>query len=590
MRSRVVTYCEKLISGLRNSGRSWPIDRFVIAAISAAIFSVFARFDPDPHHDGFQIASAIGMSEGRAIHREIYSHYGPVSAWINGAWLWVTEPTLLSLRLLGAIQLALIAVLLYSLSIKLGISRNVSWLITIGWVISCPVWAYESGYFGLWLWPSITFNLIALTVALLLIQISPQGDRSNNRTNHFYFIGFLLGLALLTRTKEGLVLLVAFFLVLIYSHRAAGLIRAAVGFAISFVLFSLALLLTGSFNDWLNQTIVGPFTNPESVSVGGFDWRYFRSIYLGGDVRQTIGLLIILIGLIYLYQKFEVRRLLRITILAFSVAMGHFVLLNQSSSSGLFGLTYSAKSTLTYTLLIRFGLLLSLVGITVLAIDLTLNLFKKVRAPIIQSHEILVACALSLGAVANLYPLPDVYHLWWASPSMLLFAAVLTKGLFKKKVGNAIIMVVVFFVAVIFPLNALKVLKETHQPRINWSDGSLKGMLIHESFIPSFVAAEDVLKKVNRPADFSNCRDPLWSVFFGRYMSLNQYYSVVPSYLAQAPTSGLLVDCGQGSLQKNFSSSIQEIAATPEYLNSFSTFSAPNKIALIQVEIPVINP
>ena len=137
----------------------------MIAAISASIFSVFARFDPDPHHDGFQLAPAIGMSEGRPIHREIYSHYGPVSAWINGAWLWVTEPTLLSLRLLGAIQLALIAVLLYSLSIKLGVSRNVSWFITIAWVISCPVWAYESGFFGLWLWPSITFNLIALVVA-----------------------------------------------------------------------------------------------------------------------------------------------------------------------------------------------------------------------------------------------------------------------------------------------------------------------------------------------------------------------------------------------------------------------------------------
>ena len=591
--TRAVTYCEKLIDGLRNRRRSWLIDRFVIAAISAAIFSVFARFDPDPHHDGFQLAPAVGVSEGRVIHREIYSHYGPVSAWINGAWLWVTEPTLLSLRLLGAIQLALIAVLLYSLSIKLGVSRNVSWFITIAWVISCPVWAYESGFFGLWLWPSITFNLIALVVALLLIRIPPRGDRSNNWTNYFYFIGFLLGLALLIRTKEGLVLLVAFFLVLIHSHRAVGLIQAAVSFAITLVLFSLALLLTGSFNDWLNQTIIGPFTNLESVSVGGFDWSYFKSIYLGGDVRQTVGLLAVLIGLIYLYQKFEVRRLLRTAILVLVIAIGHFVLLKPSAMSemfGLYGSTYTAKSILTYTVLIRFGLLLSLVGITVLAVDLTLTLFKKVRSPIIQRQEILISSALTLGAVANLYPLPDIYHLWWASPSLLLFVAVLTKGLFKQKVGNAIIVVVVFFVSALIPLNTLKAIKDTQQPRVVWSDGSLQGMLIHESIIPSFVAAEDVLKKINRPADFSNCRDPLWAVFFGRYMSVNKYYSIVPSYLAQAPTSGLLVDCGQGSFQRNSSSSIQEIAATPEYLNSFSTFSSVDKIFLIEVQLPLNRP
>lgn len=563
------------------------VDKFSIAATAAAIFSVFARFDPDPHHDGFQLAPAIGVSEGMTMHHELYSHYGPVSAWINGAWLWLTDPTLLNLRLLGSIQLSLTAVLLYSLLVKMGVSRGSSWFVALIWIISCPVWAYESNYFGLWLWPSITFNLIALAVAFAFLRVPPQQASAKKRKIHFCFIGFLLCLAQLTRTKEGLILAIAFLIILAIIHHSVGLFYTIIGFTTTMAMFSLVLFLSGSFQDWLNQTIIGPISNPESVSVGGFDWGYFRSIYLGGNLGHTLALLTILIGLIYAYQKYGDRNLVRFSILASSTVIGHLVLLNQSYSTEILGmprLMYSAKSSLTYTVAIRFGLLFAIVGSVVTTVVIAFGLFKKTRAPVMRNKEIMVPFALGLGAIANLYPLPDIYHLWWASPSLLLFGVALTKGLLKPRIGNAVLSIAISFVVVVVPLNSLKALKETQQPRTEWSDGSLRGMLIHESIFPSFVAARDVLDNIDRPADFSNCRDPLWAVFTGSYMSKNKYYAALPSYLVSDPISGLIVDCGQGGFDQSANLGVREIASTPEYLNSFSTFASVDKITLYEVQ------
>lgn len=564
------------------------VDKVSIAAIAAAVFSVFARFDPDPHHDGFQLAPAIGVSEGMSMHHELYSHYGPISAWINGAWLRLTDPTLLNLRLLGAIQLSLITILLYSLLVKLGASRSASWFVTLIWIVSCPVWAYEPNFFGLWLWPSITFNLIALAVASAFLRVPPQQAGAKKRKIHFCFIGFLLCLALLIRTKEGLILAVMFFIILAVIHQSFGLFHAIIGFTITIAVFSLTLFLTDSFQDWLNQTITGPISNPGSVSVGGFDFGYFRGIYLGGNLAHTLALLIILIGLVYAYQKYEDKNPVRFSILALSIASGHLVLLNQSSFTEILGipsLVYVAKSSLTYTVAIRFGLLFTIVGIVITAAVIMVGLFKKTCEPVMRRQEIMIPFALAVGAVANLYPLPDVYHLWWASPSLLLFGVTLTKKLLKPQIGNAILSIALSFVVVLVPLNSLKALKETQQPRTEWSDGSLSGMLIHEVHFSSFIAARDVLNNIDRPADFSNCRDPLWAVFTGSYMSKNKYYAALPSDVSTESVSGLIVDCGQGDLNKFSNLDFREIAATPEYLNSFSQFVPVDKITLYEVQV-----
>ena len=572
--------------------RNWIVlpDQFLIASISIAVFAVFARFDPDPHHDGFQIAPAIGVHDGKFMHSEIYSHYGPVSAWINGAWLNITEPTLLSLRLFGAVQLSLTAVLLYALSAKLGLARSASWLIAIVWIISCPVWAYESNYFGLWLWPSITFNLLALAVALLVIQNSHGSFREGKEKRKDFVIGVLLGLALLVRTKEGFVLLVAFFVVLVSVQSSSRLLRAVFGFVVTLFVFSTALVVTGSFHDWLIQTVLGPLRNPESVSVGGFDWNYFKGIYLKAESKIHLGLLAALIGLFYSYHKLATRNSQRIAILLISAVVGYYAVRTGSVTTRITSLssaTDTSNSVLAYTMLIRFGLIFSLAGIGLVTVRLIGERYvKKVWATATRQQELLVTLALALAAVANLYPLPDVYHLWWASPSLILFVMVLIKSFLTPKFGRAVINVMLLLVVVVVPVNTLKAFNEIQQPRVMWSTGLLKGMLIHENIVSSFLLVDEVLEQLDHPADFSTCRDPLWAVFSGKYMSINEFYSMPPVHLASPPKTGLIVDCGQDVTQRRSSLiSLREIVSTPGYLNSFSPFASIDKIVLSEVTV-----
>jgi len=51
---------------------------FLLIALSSFIFIKIAPFDPDPHHDGIQLAPVIGLLEGKDIHGELFEQYGPV--------------------------------------------------------------------------------------------------------------------------------------------------------------------------------------------------------------------------------------------------------------------------------------------------------------------------------------------------------------------------------------------------------------------------------------------------------------------------------------------------------------------------------
>ena len=71
-----------------------------------AYFGLFARLDPEPHHDGVMLAAAIGVSEGKIPNKDVFTQYGPLTPLLQGMWLRLTEPTLLSLRIFTSLLLA----------------------------------------------------------------------------------------------------------------------------------------------------------------------------------------------------------------------------------------------------------------------------------------------------------------------------------------------------------------------------------------------------------------------------------------------------------------------------------------------------
>lgn len=71
----------------------WAVTLVVICA--TALFGFSAFVDPEPHHDGIQLAPAIAVANGKLIHAEVFDQYGPITAWIHGIVIFIFGPTLL---------------------------------------------------------------------------------------------------------------------------------------------------------------------------------------------------------------------------------------------------------------------------------------------------------------------------------------------------------------------------------------------------------------------------------------------------------------------------------------------------------------
>lgn len=173
--------------------------QLLVASVGLTIYLPIARLDPDPHHDGIQIATAIGVGSGRAIHHSVFSQYGPITAWLQGSWVWVTSPTLLNIRVLTALQVVLIGALMCRIFLQLRVKRLIAVGVPIGWLLSCPVWATGIGTSFL-PWSSITYGLFLLLSVTSLIEWARRND---GRDKYGFASGLFIGLAIMTRTNIG---------------------------------------------------------------------------------------------------------------------------------------------------------------------------------------------------------------------------------------------------------------------------------------------------------------------------------------------------------------------------------------------------
>ena len=116
--------------------------RSVIAGelfLVAAVFIYVARLDPDPQHDGTQLGTAVGVSEGLLVHKDVFSQYGPIGPWLNGVIMYIFGPQLLTIRIASAIQLVLLNVLIYLTARTLNVVRSLALIFSFVWALSCPV-------------------------------------------------------------------------------------------------------------------------------------------------------------------------------------------------------------------------------------------------------------------------------------------------------------------------------------------------------------------------------------------------------------------------------------------------------------------
>jgi ABC-type Mn2+/Zn2+ transport system permease subunit len=360
--------------------------------------------------------------------------------------------------------------------------------------------------------------LLALCGTYLVLKSRPQV--SGRAISHFV-AGITIGLAVMSRPNYGVPFAFVLLIFLIIEFRLQpknGIPWHLIGGFISGLGGVFALLgLTDSLGYWLTQSIAGPAKSflPEFLG-----WRYAYELY----VRDQLILVVLVVSLVIVTRT----RLRAISILSgigvLVVATKYFYIsLFDPALTVIYGrdteFLEKVPDQLSTTIALRSTLIGSvLVGLTLVSSLLKRNAIVR-RQGFNRLFEIAPLVACGVGALAQLYPYPDLYHFWWASPPFFILCAVgLSRAEFRSiRLG--------IFLCVLIPtsVNLAKIREQVAIPRIEWSGGVLDGMLIDRDFYPSFEQAALFLKQVRDPVDF-DCREGLWAVFSGDYLAAGPDY------------------------------------------------------------------
>ena len=136
---------------------------FLLFILSSLVFFRIAPYDPDPHHDGIQLAPVIGILEGKHVHGDLFEQYGPVWDWIKAIALASLGPELINLRYLAAMMASATCFMIYKISLRVINSHIVSLTLSMVWIFTSPAFnTINDLNFPLWPWPSLLLNLIIL--------------------------------------------------------------------------------------------------------------------------------------------------------------------------------------------------------------------------------------------------------------------------------------------------------------------------------------------------------------------------------------------------------------------------------------------
>ena len=496
----------------------------------------FASLDPDPHHDGIQIASAIASAEGLAVHGQVFNQYGPVTNWIQAIWLNILTPNLYSLRIWSCLMIALSAALFIRVCSQLKLPTFLSLLAILAWISSCPVWTFDSAFFGLWPWPSLLYLFFSLLGLSLIISWS---NRTEHRATMGFMSGVVLALGAFTRLNYGVPLMMGFlFGALIMSPPSFMRYRNSsspifLGAALTSSLILGYLACTRSLNAFIAQSVVGPFEGKSAVSTG---LNYFYINYF----QQSFALVLtfIITSIAFRFARYKALKV------AFFVFFGCYLTTQVSviTISDYLNIDLSISrlwSHLDQMSLLRILLISAAVTLLIgplYLLALLPRLFLQRSSVVIGDFYFINVAAVA--ALLQLYPLADAYHLWWTSPILiLLLVEVLRRLRFPAPL--------ILLMFCIYSLCGFESSRATLRiPRVEWTSGVLKGMMIPTNYVEAYKSADVALSGIDHKSRYL-CRDGLWSVWNGTYQSNSPNYVEwgFASEIVQSVTDGKLVVC-----------------------------------------------
>jgi len=392
----------------------------------------------DSHHNGLMLATATGVAQGKAIHSEVFTQYGPITSWFQALFVLVGNGSAIALTLWATILISLTAGIVAAVPNVaprgFGISHRISVPASILWVLVSPSWNMG----GIQAWSSLlaTFLLVTASLFVLLGIRMREGRQPSNARFPWTVAGALIGVLPFTRINVGIIL---WFLMLIafavfWKSRAWNPSDKRVfiaGWAASASLVLLILSLSHSIGDYVDQGIVTPFL---WAVVGESNWEYFFGLFWS-DITYLSGRALPLALAAVLLVRFVSPKLLR----PVPKALLRLVVVVLATSSFLFavkaqrivdwyrGFGPDSQETAVFWagdephLAIWFFFFLSVMMVPT-ALGFALAKFRatatKVPASVFLGYSFLI-----VGAASNLvqiHPLGDIYHLWWGSPLLFL--------------------------------------------------------------------------------------------------------------------------------------------------------------------------
>ncbi len=487
----------------------------VLSGLVSYLYFRVAPLQVDPSHDGLMLAAATGVAEGRDVLSEVFSQYGPLPPMINGFFVSIFGTQLLTLRYLAAAQCLVTGILIFLLS-KRVTSKELSEKLSFFWILCSAIWS-TSFPGALLAWPSITATMLTMLGLLLL------ASQSNSRSSFFPFAaGVFFGLAGFCRIQAFIIVpMLVLFIFLKFPTKRKVIFYCFIGYFAAIATFIFYMLINNSLDDYINQVVITPLLSYSGVGADQNHNLFQIPMYI---IKST-AFLIIVSASSYVISK---TKSLFASIPLIGILLATVI--------------FTGKSILGLDIPIRIrvllgeawsDILLSPFYFSVVAAILMIYLVVKRQSHTLNFNETII-CIVSLGMIVQLYPQPDVMHLWWIAPVLILTIPIVIKltqkpeiSIFKKfsfsrKIYNA---KSISTVMVVMSLGgAFQGMVFVNK---DWSEYSLP--VLQGTYAESEKVKNqrifDVIPRYAIPRSSSfDCLEGIYSVATGEYLAADQWF------------------------------------------------------------------
>lgn len=516
---------------MRDNLRSYKNAGIAMKAITLFLYTwgvivnlvIFPRLDVDPYHDGFIYPMALLVSQGGVPNKDFFSIYGPIAPFVQGVWLDVFGPSLLNLRIHGAILIVVISILLFFLSRRFLGDVGAGLIATI-WLVGNPLIVQ----------PSLPWVDLYTTLILLLgiIYIGKVSSRDAFRPLNYFVLGIVLALGVFAKINFSIPLVCVFLLVTIYFGFKNSLAFAQ-GILLTLIIFTVLMYFIGSLKGYIEQGIIFPFSMHDE----------------GKSLRGIFNIKILIFGsgallIFYLFSRLSFshqpkrRHILGTSvILTLSAFLIAFYFREVSAPFVAFAGDIS-KDLSNFLKNSPYWLLFGSIFFAVISVA---RVFVRRKSKKLDSQSVLTAI-IGSSSILQLYPNPEPGHIWFVFPVAIVAALVWVPSLLNEKsLGYLSKFALIPTCAALITINVsyISIDREQHTAKPFVRMLSQKGKT---SVIDSTMSQLE--KIITKETVQYNCPLGIYSVTGNNYRGSDyQYIDHIPKYNIPKTKSDLIFAC-----------------------------------------------